>query len=158
MSYGVAGSSPFADAPDKEDLVLALFNNKTNWTEDEPAHREIEFGTNWEIKGIGASYGIYVTDPFERPTDERTTDWRMQGYNTTVSIHAFAKRTDTQKPAQMGNMIRMINKIRSNKRQLLGYGLRALTPISWRNAADNGKDFWHSIGETTIIFLMVDTS
>lgn len=148
-------SSDFTSDP--EDLIEALLNNGTNWTETTPARSSIKFGNDW-WDGYGSFQIHVIKGRYQRVP--QTNDWKKYRYNQQIEIHVFARRNGANKPAEWGNMERQIEKIISQNKTGIGQGISvgSITGFEDMGANDNQKSTWHSMMTCEILYFKVDTS
>lgn len=129
--YRVEGQS-IDLATDIPTMVSNLLNNQTNWTETNPALSSIKFGTDGWDGFTQYQINVYwLTRTSPTPdtigdVSREVRDWvAIDLCVRNVTRHSF--------PAEIGNMMRMVDVILALNATNLGNGIRWCSPPEWNN-------------------------
>lgn len=146
---------------DIDDLVQTLITN--NWTQTNPPLNNGSNGGVRMVSGNYDGYGDYAvsTQLLTQTSPEFDTLGASSAvYTFWVGLDVYARTaTANTKPAQLGNMIRQIEKILALNTTSLASGIRFVGIPEWNQAiatadADGTKSLWYVHGRVLVNFRM----
>lgn len=167
MTYGLAGSSPFADLSKSEhamlkDLLFANWSLTGTLVKDpgdgtDKTGTLVKFGLDWVQ--ITNTYEVHCIRLRGNAPMNATTDWKRKTYSVNMQIHVFVRRNGTEEPAELDQIKREIDRIIAVQKSLQGTNMPLTMPLwspAWDNAAVGQVGYWHLKADLTAFFQKVN--
>jgi hypothetical protein len=167
MSYGIAGSSPFADLTKTiEDLVRAMLFAQWSLTvpgkdsdAEKAAPNKVRFGLGWS-KGIRNIHEIHCIH-MSTIKEVAANGWKLHMFRTVIDVHVFVKRSTEGEPDNLRKMLQEIDRIVAQNRLSLGEGVGPMRLTGWQQADDpetiGDVSYWHRVGQVECWYWKTDT-
>jgi hypothetical protein len=169
-SYGIAGSSPFADYASRINVLLCDAI-KARWNQDVhgdiippipyPSAADDIIWLNTWYTGSRDIELIFKEEFDDTPVQLRTTDWRYQGHITTVNLHIFVRGVGGDvEPAILGQVIRGLEKVVALNRTSLilnGWCEVISTQPGPTERSDSNQTLWHVLMKIRVYYYKVKT-
>ncbi|MGI0023896.1 MAG: hypothetical protein ACREA4_01970 [Nitrososphaera sp.] len=168
-TYGISGSSPFADLTKTieallRDLLFAQWSLSSPAKDTDPekaASTRIRFGLGWGGTGVRNNFEIHCLH-LSTLKEVAANGWRLHAFKTIVDVHVFVRRTTTAEPDSLRKMLQEIDRIVTQKRLNLGEGVKPMRLINWQQADDpddtETASYWHRVGQVEAWYWKTDTS
>ena len=171
MSFGLAGTDPIADLTARVNVLL-MNAVKTKWNQTVhgtsydpppapqpyPLDTDIYWLPTWTT-GSKDIQLIFKEEFTDLPSQLRTTDWRLQGYVSTVNIHVFVRGdSKDQEPVILGTIIRGIEKVIAiHKTSLIAKAWCEVTGVLQgpQDRTDALQTHWHHIVRVRVHYFKI---
>lgn len=139
---------------DIEDLVEAVLNNASNWSETDPARTDITWGNIADN-----NYGTYRINVVFLNNEEEvdTLGDASSEIRAFVAIEVYVQSaTENSKPDQLGKIMRQIDKICALQSTNLGSGMRYMTRPRWSKPTPRNPQMseWYVTGRVQVHYRM----
>jgi hypothetical protein len=168
MSYGIAGSSPFADLTKTieallRDLIFAQWSLSSpgkDTAAEQAAPNKVRFGLGWN-KGVRNIHEIHCLH-MSTIKEVVANGWRLHMFRTVVDVHVFVKRSTEGEPDNLRKIMQEIDRIVTQNRLALGQGVKPMRLTGWQEADDPDDTVtvpcWHRVGQVECWYWKTDTS